>query len=166
MEFATDINNVMYAYIDRKKKFPVTTLLRSIGFETDKDILLKEAARPLQSLDVPVGAMLIYNDTILSVGHNSVLLDSNVAGHAEINAINNAIRKTGFVNFSRLDRDKLILVSTFEPCMMCRGAMNMELARPNARFDTPKQHHTLNNTLREVQLRAHCANPLKPISKR
>jgi DNA-directed RNA polymerase subunit beta len=39
MEFATDINNVMYAYIDRKKKFPVTTLLRSIGYETDKDIL-------------------------------------------------------------------------------------------------------------------------------
>ena len=39
MEFATDINNVMYAYIDRKKKFPVTTLLRAIGFESDKDIL-------------------------------------------------------------------------------------------------------------------------------
>jgi DNA-directed RNA polymerase subunit beta len=39
MEFATDINNVMYAYIDRKKKFPVTTLLRAIGFDTDKDIL-------------------------------------------------------------------------------------------------------------------------------
>lgn len=39
MEFATDINSVMYAYIDRKKKFPVTTLLRSIGFDSDKDIL-------------------------------------------------------------------------------------------------------------------------------
>jgi DNA-directed RNA polymerase subunit beta len=39
MEFATDINNVMYAYIDRKKKFPVTTLLRAIGYDTDKDIL-------------------------------------------------------------------------------------------------------------------------------
>lgn len=39
IEFATDINNVMYAYIDRKKKFPVTTLLRSIGYQTDKDIL-------------------------------------------------------------------------------------------------------------------------------
>jgi DNA-directed RNA polymerase subunit beta len=39
MEFATDINNVMYAYIDRKKKFPVTVLLRAIGYETDKDIL-------------------------------------------------------------------------------------------------------------------------------
>jgi DNA-directed RNA polymerase subunit beta len=39
MEFSTDINNVMYAYIDRKKKLPVTTLLRAIGFESDKDIL-------------------------------------------------------------------------------------------------------------------------------
>ncbi len=39
IEFATDINNVMYAYIDRKKKLPVTTLLRAIGFEKDKDIL-------------------------------------------------------------------------------------------------------------------------------
>ncbi len=39
MEFSTDINNIMYAYIDRKKKMPVTTLLRAIGFETDRDIL-------------------------------------------------------------------------------------------------------------------------------
>ena len=39
MEFTTDINNVMYAYIDRKKKLPITTLLRAIGYESDKDIL-------------------------------------------------------------------------------------------------------------------------------
>ena len=39
IEFATDINNVMYAYIDRKKKLPVTTLLRAIGFESDRQIL-------------------------------------------------------------------------------------------------------------------------------
>jgi len=39
MEFATDINNVMYAYIDRKKKFPVTMLLRAVGYDTDKDLL-------------------------------------------------------------------------------------------------------------------------------
>ena len=39
MEFSTDISNVMYAYIDRKKKLPITTLLRAIGFESDKDIL-------------------------------------------------------------------------------------------------------------------------------
>ena len=40
IEFATDINSVMYAYIDRKKKLPVTTLLRAIGYANDKDILL------------------------------------------------------------------------------------------------------------------------------
>ena len=39
IEFATDVNNIMYAYIDRKKKFPITTLLRAIGYGTDKDIL-------------------------------------------------------------------------------------------------------------------------------
>jgi DNA-directed RNA polymerase subunit beta len=39
IEFATDVNNVMYAYIDRKKKFPVTILLRAIGYDSDKDIL-------------------------------------------------------------------------------------------------------------------------------
>jgi DNA-directed RNA polymerase subunit beta len=39
IEFATDVNNVMFAYIDRKKKFPVTTLLRAIGYDSDKDIL-------------------------------------------------------------------------------------------------------------------------------
>ena len=39
IEFATDINNVMYAYIDRKKKLPVTTLLRAIGYNSDKDII-------------------------------------------------------------------------------------------------------------------------------
>ena len=39
IEFATDINNVMYAYIDRKKKLPVTTLFRAIGYETDRDVL-------------------------------------------------------------------------------------------------------------------------------
>lgn len=39
IEFSTDVNNVMFAYIDRKKKLPVTTMLRAIGYETDKDIL-------------------------------------------------------------------------------------------------------------------------------
>jgi DNA-directed RNA polymerase subunit beta len=63
MEFATDINNVMYAYIDRKKKFPVTTLLRSIGYETDKDILelfgmADEVAGDQKSLEAHIGKRL------------------------------------------------------------------------------------------------------------
>ena len=63
IEFATDINNVMYAYIDRKKKLPVTTLLRAIGFNSDKDIidifdLADEIAVTRESLEANKGRKL------------------------------------------------------------------------------------------------------------
>lgn len=90
---------------------------------SNRDTLLKQAGSSLKSLDVPVGSLIVYNDTILSSGYNTVLRDSNASGHAEINAINNAIRKIGFASFSQLDREKLILVTTFEPCLMCKGAI-------------------------------------------
>ncbi len=94
MEFATDINNVMYAYIDRKKKFPVTTLLRSIGFETDKDILslfgmADEVKVDKKTLSNSIGRKLaarvlrtwtedfVDEDTgeVVSIERNEVLLD-------------------------------------------------------------------------------------------
>ncbi len=94
MEFATDINNVMYAYIDRKKKFPVTTLLRSIGYETDKDILqlfgmADEVKADRKNLEANVGRRLaarvlrswtedfVDEDTgeVVSIERNEVLLD-------------------------------------------------------------------------------------------
>ena len=63
IEFATDINNVMYAYIDRKKKLPVTTLLRAIGLESDKDIiqifdLAEEVPADRESLEKVIGRKL------------------------------------------------------------------------------------------------------------
>ena len=66
IEFATDINNVMYAYIDRKKKLPVTTLLRAIGFESDKDILqifdlCKEIKVNKKNLKEAIGSKLAGN---------------------------------------------------------------------------------------------------------
>ncbi len=66
IEFATDINRVMYAYIDRKKKLPVTTLLRAIGFESDKDILdcfglAEEIKCNKENLDAAVGRTLAGN---------------------------------------------------------------------------------------------------------
>ena len=85
--------------------------------------LIDNASQSLKSNDVPVGALIIYNDSILSTGYNTVYRDSNAGGHAEINAISNAIRKIGFDAFAKLDRKKLVLVSTFDPCMMCNGAI-------------------------------------------
>ena len=64
IEFTTDINNVMYAYIDRKKKLPVTTLLRAIGFESDKDILnifnlAQEVKATREELEKNIGKTLV-----------------------------------------------------------------------------------------------------------
>ncbi len=94
MEFATDINNVMYAYIDRKKKFPVTTLLRSIGYENDKDILnlfgmADEVRADRKSLEANIGRRLaervlrswtedfVDEDTgeVVSIERNEVILE-------------------------------------------------------------------------------------------
>ncbi|HXD93649.1 MAG TPA: deaminase, partial [Bacteroidia bacterium] len=49
--------------------------------------------------------------------------DTNIGGHAEINAISNTIKNIGTQNFNQLNRDSLILITTFEPCLMCRGAI-------------------------------------------
>ena len=94
IEFATDINNVMYAYIDRKKKLPVTTLLRAIGYETDKDILeifdlAEEVKVTCENLKQYVGRKLaarvlkswvedfVDEDTgeVVSIERNEVILD-------------------------------------------------------------------------------------------
>ncbi len=94
IEFATDVNNVMYAYIDRKKKFPVTTLLRAIGYGTDKDILdlfglSEEVKTTKKDLKKAVGRKLaarvlktwtedfVDEDTgeVVSIDRNEVLLE-------------------------------------------------------------------------------------------
>ncbi len=94
IEFATDVNNVMYAYIDRKKKFPVTTLLRAIGYGADKDILdlfglSEEVKAEAKTLKKFVGRKLaarvlrtwtedfVDEDTgeVVSIDRNEVLLE-------------------------------------------------------------------------------------------
>lgn len=97
MEFATDINTVMYAYIDRKKKFPVTTLLRAIGFDSDKSILdlfglAEEIKTDKKSLTKAVGRKLaarvlkkwnedfVDEDTgeVVTIERNEIILERDV----------------------------------------------------------------------------------------
>ena len=77
----------------------------------------------LVSGDVPVAAVIIYDGKVIGEGYNTVMRDHNAAGHAEINAISDALGRTGFGTFDRMNRDSLVLVSTFEPCPMCRAAI-------------------------------------------
>jgi tRNA(Arg) A34 adenosine deaminase TadA len=90
---------------------------------TQKELITKLAATALESKDVPVGALLVYDDSIIGKGFNTVFRDNDVSGHAEINAINDAVASMGLDGFNRLDRDKLVLISSFEPCEMCKGTM-------------------------------------------
>lgn len=87
------------------------------------DTLRTLGLQALGSRDVPVAAVVLYGDSILGVGRNTVQLDSAAGGHAEINAISDAFRHVGYERFQRLNRDSLMLVTTFEPCLMCRGAI-------------------------------------------
>jgi tRNA(Arg) A34 adenosine deaminase TadA len=84
--------------------------------------MLALAKQSLESLDVPISALLIYRNEIIGEGCNTVLRTSDAGGHAEINAISNAIQRMGMDQFSALDRASLFLVTTFEPCLMCTGA--------------------------------------------
>jgi DNA-directed RNA polymerase subunit beta len=97
MEFATDINTVMYAYIDRKKKFPVTTLLRAIGYDTDKAILdifdlADEVETSRESLEKAIGRKLaarvlrswtedfVDEDTgeVVTIERNEIILERDI----------------------------------------------------------------------------------------
>ncbi len=85
--------------------------------------LTGQALRSLKRHDVPVGAVITYDDQIIGRGHNTVLRDRDPSGHAEVNALREAMKKSGYKEFMALDRSKLVLYSTFEPCEMCMGTL-------------------------------------------
>ncbi len=90
---------------------------------SEEQKIIQLASKALEHMDVPVGSLLIYSDVIIGAGFNTIKSDTNIAGHAEINAINDAVKKIGLSQFNELDRSKLVLVSTLEPCEMCKGAI-------------------------------------------
>ena len=132
MEFATDINNVMFAYIDRKKKFPVTTLLRSIGFETDKDILelfgmADEVKADKKSLEKCIGKRLaarvlrtwvedfVDEDTgeVVSIERNEIILERDVViDDSNIALIIENEAKSVFIQKEEVSGDYAIIYNT------------------------------------------------------
>jgi tRNA(Arg) A34 adenosine deaminase TadA len=78
----------------------------------------------LSSQDIPISAIIIYNYNIIGRGFNTVVKDSDAGGHAVINAISDAIKNVGGMEiFMALNRDSLKLITTYEPCPMCKGAL-------------------------------------------
>ncbi|MDQ3142319.1 MAG: DNA-directed RNA polymerase subunit beta [Bacteroidota bacterium] len=134
MEFATDINMVMYAYIDRKKKFPVTTLLRSIGFDSDKDILhlfnLSEEIKATQKeLKKAIGRKLaarvlrkwtedfVDEDTgeLVTLERNEIILERDVFLDEEnVKLITNASVDTIILQKEDIEEDYSIIYNTLQ----------------------------------------------------
>ncbi|HTL10516.1 MAG TPA: DNA-directed RNA polymerase subunit beta, partial [Chitinophagaceae bacterium] len=132
MEFATDINNVMYAYIDRKNKFPVTTLLRSIGYETDKDILelfgmADEVKTDKKSLEKHIGKKLaarvlrtwvedfVDEDTgeVVSIERNEIVMERDTILDEEgIDTISEMDVKSVFLQKEDVGGDYAIIYNT------------------------------------------------------
>lgn len=103
-------------------------------FEKFMRAALKQAEKSLKTGDVPVGAVVVYNGEIIAKGYNQIEKKSNAIQHAEIIAINSAIKKYGHKHL--LDCD---LYVTLEPCSMCAGAIVLaRLKRIFIGTDDPK----------------------------
>ncbi len=83
--------------------------------------LISLAQKALETNDVPVASVLLYEQQIIGEGYNTVFRNNAAGEHAEMNAVSDAITKMGFEKFSMIDRESLVLISTFEPCLMCIG---------------------------------------------
>lgn len=104
--------------------------------------------KALETNDVPVASILLFNDSIIGSGFNTVYRSNEMGGHAEINALSDASTKMGHVKLMALDRDKLSLITTFEPCAMCTGAL-IEYRIQNVIFVKEKDFgHHLKETIR------------------
>ncbi len=119
--------------------------------EGERSVLTTLGDSALQHLDVPVASILLYNDTIIGTGYNTVIGRGDAGGHAEINAISSALRQIGKEKFDALDRNNLTLITTFEPCLMCRGAI-VEYKIKNVVFLKPKSlTHWLMKHMQELR---------------
>ena len=98
-----------------------------------REELRSSALQALPSGDVPVGAIVMFGDSVIGRGHNTVHAGGEAGGHAEINALSDAMKRQGVARFDKLNRDSLLLISTYEPCMMCAGAL-MEARIKHIRF--------------------------------
>ncbi|TXB63514.1 DNA-directed RNA polymerase subunit beta [Phaeodactylibacter luteus] len=134
MEFATDINTVMYAYIDRKKKFPVTTLMRAIGYDTDKAILdifdlADEIPATRETLEKSIGRKLaarvlrswtedfVDEDTgeVVTIERNEIILERDIVlDEDNIELILNAETENVILQKDEIDQDYSIIYNTLQ----------------------------------------------------
>lgn len=98
--------------------YPSTELL----FLSKREIKA-EAIKSIKKGDEPVSAIVLHQYSIIGRGYNTIISDTNAAGHAIINAVNDAVKNMGWEKFNSLDKNSIIIMTTVEPCEFCKAFM-------------------------------------------
>jgi tRNA(Arg) A34 adenosine deaminase TadA len=110
--------------------FPSTNLI-----ELSKRELRISGIQAIKKGNEPISAIVLYNYTVVGRGYNTLQSDTNIVGHAVINAVNDMLRNMGWNQFNNLDKSSLIVMTTTEPCQLCKaflqeyGIQNVEFMK-------------------------------------
>ncbi len=127
----------------------------------DSLMTLEEMA--VQNGDHPIGALIIYKDSIIASGYNTFQNMNEPMGHAEINAIEDLFQSMHYSDFMRLDRDSLVLITSFEPCIMCKGTINYHNIRRIYYLNPKKIRYRLNYLCKDLSFYLK-TRQIKPLS--
>lgn len=114
--------------IEYYRIFPSTDLVN-----LSKRELRNSGIEAMKKGDEPISAIVLYNYTVIGRGHNTIQSDTNIVGHAVINAINDAVKSMGWNQFNGLDKKSLIIMTTTEPCELCKTVIQ-EYGIPRVEF--------------------------------
>ena len=85
--------------------------------------LRNTAIQAIKKGDEPVSAVVLYNYSLIGRGYDTIISDTNAVGHAVINALNDAVKSKGWEQFNALDKNSIIIMTTTEPCQLCKSAL-------------------------------------------
>lgn len=112
--------------------FPSTNLV-----DLSKRELRISGIQAIKKGDEPISAIVLYNYSVVGRGYNTIQSDTNIAGHAVINAINDMLKTMGWNLFANIDKTSLIVMTTTEPCQLCKAALQ-EYGIQNVEFMTKR----------------------------
>jgi hypothetical protein len=112
---------ILIIYFLRSEFFRIVPSINLVNLS--KRELRINGIEALKKGDEPVSAIILYNYSLIGRGYNTIKSDTNVVGHAVINAVNDALKSTGWDQFNTLDKKYLIVMTTTEPCQICKAVL-------------------------------------------
>ncbi len=115
------ITLIVILYLFRSEFFRITPSTDLVNLS--KRELRNIGIKAIKKGDEPISSIVLYNYTIIGRGYNTLQSDTNIVGYATINALNDALKNLGWVQFNSLDKNSLIVMTTTEPCQICKAVL-------------------------------------------